>query len=112
MAAGTSPAKPRKRRTQNAKQRAAAAKNLKPAKKGEVRNPTGRNGWSRLNERLGETADKEGPAVYRKMLQLAKDGDVQAARLVLGPALVQQIEEEGIAKAVRTFADLVKASQS
>ena len=62
----------------------------RPIQPGEVRNPTGANGWTKARERVREILAECGPDVLQVMERLAKSGDVQAAKLILGPLLPPQ----------------------
>lgn len=59
-------------------------------KPGEVRNPKGINGWTAARARIKDMLAEEGGDILRMMQRLAKAGDVQAAKLVLGPLLPAQ----------------------
>lgn len=61
-----------------------------PVKPGEVRNPKGINGWTAARARIKDMLAEEGGDILRMMQRLAKAGDVQAAKLVLGPLLPAQ----------------------
>lgn len=52
--------------------------NLKPAKKGEVRNPKGRNGHT-TPEAIRELARKSSPSAIRKLVKLIKSKDERIA---------------------------------
>lgn len=66
------------------KQRAALKKGqIKP---GETRNRKGTNGWTRMRQVAQTKVGKASPQIIDKAIQLALAGDVQAMKLVLGPA--------------------------
>ena len=70
--------------------------NLRPARKGEVRNPAGVNGWSKMRELAREQIGGDQESMLAKLIELANEGDVQALRLALSPVLsVHQIELAG-----------------
>lgn len=56
-------------------------------KKGEVRNPKGINGWSKLRERTREIIEDEHDDLMEVLLEVAKKGDTNALKLALGPVL-------------------------
>jgi hypothetical protein len=62
-----------------------AIENLRPPKKGEVRNPTGRNGFSNeFRTMLAKTAtEQDFVDITNKILELAKKGNVDAIKYVL-----------------------------
>ncbi len=70
--------------------------NLKPIKPGEVRNPKGINGWTKLRERARQKIEDEQDDLMKVLFELAKAGDVQALSLALKPVLnVNQQEHSG-----------------
>ena len=84
------------RRPLTAKQQANLAKGR--VKKGEVRNPKGANGWTKARERVRELMAEHAEDLTTVMVKLAKKGDVQALRFLLGPmapVVQQQIEHTG-----------------
>jgi hypothetical protein len=87
------------------KQRAALeAHQIKP---GEVRNPTGRNGWTAMRERYQIALDERLDKLTETLLTLAAEGDVQALRLALGPVVdVRSIELSGPDGAPINFMEL------
>jgi hypothetical protein len=87
----------------------ASLANLRPPKPGEVRNPKGINGWTKLQERAREQIGADSEAMVAKLIELAKDGDVQALKLALGPILnITQLEATGGDGAPLNFADLTR----
>jgi hypothetical protein len=86
--------------------------NLRPAKKGEVRNPRGANGWEKLRAGARDQIAVDAEELLAKLIELAKEGNVQALRIVLGPILnVQRIEATGEDGAPISFVDLARRAR-
>ena len=69
-----------------------------PIKPGEVRNPKGINGWTKAREAVRDALSRDASDLFVAAVRLAKAGDTQALRLLLGPLLPeikQKIEAEG-----------------
>ncbi len=65
-------------------------------KPGQVLNPEGVNGWTKMRERYRIGLDKKLDDLTEKLLELAEDGDVQALALALKPIInVAAIELSG-----------------
>jgi len=62
-----------------------APENMRPAKKGEVRNPTGKGGWSMSIRTLCRKTltEQDGQAVVEMLSKMAKGGDVKAIQLLI-----------------------------
>lgn len=69
--------------------------NLKPNRGGEIRNPQGINGWTKMREKARISIESDQEALVDVLKRLALDGDVQALRLALGPLLNQSKLELG-----------------
>lgn len=67
--------------------------NLKPAGPGEVRNPTGINGWTKARERVRELLAESSNELTAKAIAQALAGDASTMKLVLGPLLPAQKHE-------------------
>lgn len=71
-------------------------RNIKPATKGEVRNPQGINGWTKARARAAEVIAEHADDLLGAALELANEKDVNALRLLLGPVLnIKQHEHSG-----------------
>lgn len=87
-------------------------RNLNPVKPGEVRNPKGINGWTKLRERTRLKIEDRLDHLVDKMIELAEGGDVAALRLALGTILnVQQHQFLDQDEQPMSFADLAKAAR-
>ena len=64
--------------------------NLIPAKKGEVRNPKGVNGWTKAQEHVKAELAKSSPKLLERALSLAESGDATMLRTLLAPLLPAQ----------------------
>lgn len=64
-----------------------------PVKPGEVRNPKGVNGWTKARQRVREMLAEEGADIMEVAAGLAKAGDSQAIKLLLGPLLPAEKHE-------------------
>ena len=88
------------------------------AKPGEVRNPTGRNGWSAMRERYRELLDGDLDDLVRELIRIGKHGEddkvrVQAMSKALGPIVnVTRTEVTGADGAPLNFADIAKKAAS
>lgn len=67
--------------------------NLKPATKGEVRNPSGKNGWSSARERVRDALVLKADDLAAVLIEMAERGDTQALKLAMGPLLPAQKQE-------------------
>jgi hypothetical protein len=63
------------------------------AKKGEVRNPKGINGWTKARQRVKEVLEEHSEDLITALVALAEDGDIQALKTALGPLLPPQQAE-------------------
>lgn len=61
--------------------------NLRPSKKGEVRNPKGINGWSKMRERYRDRLSKDMDMLADVLIAEAKSGNLTALRAALGPVI-------------------------
>jgi len=76
-------------------------------KPGEVANPEGVNGWSKLRDRYRERLEKDVDGLTNVLIKLAQDGDVAALRMALGPIIdVRSLELSGPDGAPINFAEL------
>ena len=88
-------------------------RNLRPVQPGEVRNPKGINGWTKLRERTRLKIEDKLDTLVDKMIELAEGGDVQALKLALGQILnIQQHQFLGSDDQPMSWADLAKAARS
>ena len=55
-----------------------------------MRNPKGINGWTAARARVRDMLIESGEDIVGAMQRIAKAGDVQAAKLLLGPLLPPQ----------------------
>jgi hypothetical protein len=61
--------------------------NLKPIKPGEVRNPRGVNGWTKMRERYRERLDRDLDMLSDVLIAEAKSGNITALKACLGPVI-------------------------
>ena len=82
-------------------------------KKGQpALNKSGRNGWTVLREKYRDRLGEDVDVLTDKLIEIAKDGDVQALRLALGPILdVRAIELSGGDGPPINFAGLARKAQ-
>ncbi len=79
---------------------------------GEVRNPKGVNGWSKLRDRYRERLSQDSDELTDVLVRLAKDGDVAALRLALGPIVdIRSLELSGPDGAPIDFAGLAELAE-
>ena len=66
------------------------------AQPGEVRNPKGINGWTKMREMYRDRLEPDVPKLQEVLVRVAMTGDVQALRLALGPIVdVHRLELTG-----------------
>jgi hypothetical protein len=81
-------------------------------KPGAVANPEGVNGWSKLRDRYRARLAQDSDALANVLIQLAKEGDVQALRLALGPIIdVRSLELSGPDGDPINFIELARKAQ-
>jgi hypothetical protein len=81
-------------------------------KPGQVLNPTGRNGWTAMRERFRIALDQDLDTLTEKLIEVAKEGDVQALRLALGPVVdVRSIQISGPDGAPINFAEIAARAE-
>jgi hypothetical protein len=67
------------------------------------------NGWTKLREKFRERLDQDLDVLTDKLIELAKEGDVQALRLAMGPVLnVRALELAGSDGTPIDFAGLAR----
>jgi hypothetical protein len=82
-------------------------------KKGQpALNPSGRNGWTVLREKYRDRLAEDSEQLVDVLIAVAKNGDVQALRLALGPILnTRAIELSGTDGVPINFAELARKAQ-
>lgn len=82
--------------------------NLRPAKKGDVRNPEGHNGWTKARMNVKRILEADSESLASVLVDVARKGDVNALKLALSPFLPDRIEVTGADGGPISFADLAK----
>ena len=98
-------------RQKTAAGRAKSRANLKPVKKGEVRNPKGINGWPEARKVVEDILSAESGDLAEVLVRIAKRGDVQALKLALGPLAPTRLEVSGPDGRALSFETLVRSAE-